>query len=334
MAEKDLYQQLADAIGAGDSKLIPGIMKKMVNENEMKLVMAASPPATVDELAQQTGIAKDDAQQLLDGLFTKGFIYKSKKPEGIRYYRVRHLLQFHDATILTPGISQEILDMWKEFDHKEWPMFLDLYEQLLPKAGSRVVPVNVAVSPESKILAFDDVRTIVEDSHRLAVVNCTCRLTEGSPCDKPLEVCIQVNKAADYTLERGTGRELTKSEAIDMLKMCEEEGLVHITDNRRSIGNLICNCCEDCCINWPGTRKASKKFVAPSRFVAAVDADTCTGCEVCLDRCYFDAITMNGEGGTAFIDEENCMGCGLCLVTCDVEAMTLKEVHAEDFVAD
>ncbi len=333
MAEKDIYHQLAEAIGAADSKLIPEIMKKMANENEMKLVMAASPPATVDELAEKTAVAKDEARQLLDGLFTKGFIYKSKKPDAIRYYRVRHLLQFHDATILTPGLSQDILDMWKEFDHKEWPMFLDKYEQFLPKPGSRVIPVNVSISPESKILAFEDVRNIVENADRLAVVNCTCRLVDGR-CGKPLEVCIQVNKAADYTLERGTGRELTRQEALDMLKMCEDEGLVHITDNRRAIGNLICNCCEDCCINWPGSRKASKKFVAPSRFVATVDADACTGCEVCLDRCYFDAITMNGEDGTACIDEENCMGCGLCMVTCDTGAMSLKEVRAEDFVQD
>ena len=177
------------------------------------------------------------------------------------------------------------------------------------------------------------VRKIVEDAYRLAVVPCTCRLTHGD-CGKPVDVCIQINRAADYTLERKTGRELTKEEAIDMLKLCEDEGLVHITDNKRSMGNLICNCCEDCCINWPGNRKANKKFVAPSRFIAAVDADLCTGCEVCIDRCYFDAITMDGEGGTALINEENCMGCGLCLVTCDVEAMSLKEERAEDFIQD
>ncbi|MFO7963387.1 MAG: helix-turn-helix domain-containing protein [Desulfobacterales bacterium] len=333
MAEKDMYHQLAEVIGAGNSRLIPAIMKEMADEKEMKLVLAASPPATVEELAEKTEIPKDEVQKLLDGLFTKGLIYKSKKPEGTKYYRVRHLIQFHDATILTPGLSKDVLDMWKEFDHEEWPMFLDQYEELLPKPGSRVIPVNVSVESESKILAFEDVRSIVEEANRLAVVNCTCRLVDGK-CGKPVEVCIQINKAADYTLERGTGRELSKQEAIDMLKMCEEEGLVHITDNRRSIGNLICNCCEDCCINWPGSRKASKKFVAPSRFVASVDEDLCTSCEVCLDRCYFDAITMTGAGGTAQIDEENCMGCGLCIVTCDSDAMSLKETRSESFVEE
>ncbi len=333
MTEKDMYQELAESIGAGDSKIVPEIMKKMADEREIKIVMAASPPTTLEELVEKTGILRDEVEQMLDTLFIKGLIFKSRKKDAMRYYRVRHLIQFHDATILWPNISKEMLDMWKEFDHKEWPGYLDTIENIIPKPGSRVVPVNVSVSPESQIKAFEDVRQIVENADRLAVVNCTCRLVNGE-CGKPVEVCIQINRAADYTLERGTGRELTKEEAIEMLKMCEEEGLVHITDNRRSLGNLICNCCDDCCINWPGSRKANKKFVAPSRFIAYVDPELCTSCEVCLDRCYFDAITMDGEEGVALIDEENCMGCGLCLVTCDSEAMTLKETRTENFVQD
>jgi hypothetical protein len=43
----------------------------------------------------------------------------------------------------------------------------------------------------------------------------------------PIEVCIHVNRAADYAVERSTGRQLTKQETLDMLKMCEEEGLVY-----------------------------------------------------------------------------------------------------------
>lgn len=333
MHEQDIYQQLAGAIGAGSSKIVPEIMRKMADEQEMKVVMAASPPATIEELSEKTGISGDMVEQMVNALFMKGLMFKSKKPDATRYYRVRHLVQFHDATILTPDLSQEILDLWKVFDHKEWPMFLDAFENILPKPGSRVIPVNVSVSTNSQVLAFEDVRQIVENARKLAVVNCTCRLVEGD-CGKPVEVCIQIDRAADYTLDRGTGRELTREEAVDMLKMCEEEGLVHITDNRRSMGNLICNCCEDCCINWPGARKVSKKFVAPSRFLAAVDPNACTSCEICLDRCYFDAITMDGPGGTALINRDNCMGCGLCLVTCDAGAMSLKENEPEDFVKD
>ena len=112
--------------------------------------------------------------------------------------------------------------------------------------------------------------------------------------------------------DRGTGREISKKDAIEMLKMCEEEGLVHVVGNTRDLGHIICNCCSDCCINWPRPRTGPIKFAAPSRFLAVVDEDLCTGCETCLERCYFDAITM--DDGLAVIDAENCMGCGLCAV--------------------
>jgi NAD-dependent dihydropyrimidine dehydrogenase PreA subunit len=63
-----------------------------------------------------------------------------------------------------------------------------------------------------------------------------------------------------------------------------------------------------------------------------VDAENCTACESCLDRCYFEAISMEGEGDTAAIKAEKCMGCGLCLVTCPTESITLEEVRPAEFV--
>ena len=63
-----------------------------------------------------------------------------------------------------------------------------------------------------------------------------------------------------------------------------------------------------------------------------VDAGLCSGCETCLERCYFDAINMEGEDDTALVDDQKCMGCGLCLVTCPDEALSLKEARPQDFV--
>ena len=47
----------------------------------------------------------------------------------------------------------------------------------------------------------------------LAVTKCTCRLT-AHKCDRPLEACLQVNRAAQYSIDRGTGREVSKEEAL------------------------------------------------------------------------------------------------------------------------
>jgi len=57
---------------------------------------------------------------------------------------------------------------------------------------------------------------VIAEARNLAVVRCPCRLVTGAACGKSLEVCIQVNKAADYTLERGSGRSLEKDEAIEI----------------------------------------------------------------------------------------------------------------------
>lgn len=330
MTQETVFQQLAAAIGAENSAIIPKIIEVLANEKEVNLVLAASPPATVDELAEKTELSVDDVEQMIDPLFKKGLLFKSKKPDATRYYRVRSLLQFHDATILAPDATEGFFDLWREYHKKEFKEDHKRIESMLPRSVVRVVPVNIALEPDTRIAPFEDVKQIVADARSLAVTPCTCRVVDGS-CGKTVEVCIQINKAADYALERGSGRGLSKDEAIEMLKQCEEEGLVHTVGNSRGLGHIICNCCQDCCINWPGPRTSGVNFTSPSRFTAAVDPDLCTACEECVDRCYFDAIEIDD---LAEIDEEKCMGCGLCAVICPVEAISLKEIREEAFVPE
>lgn len=64
--------------------------------------------------------------------------------------------------------------------------------------------------------------------------------------------------------------------------------------------------------------------------VAAVDADRCTGCELCADRCRFDALDLYDPTGGAVldavitrVDPAACEGCGACLDACPDEALEL-----------
>ena len=331
MAERTLNQQLAEQVGRGDSEIVAAIFGALTDENEARLLLAAAPPATAEELCEKTGIPASDIEGMVDPLFRKGLLFKSKKPDATRYYRVRHLLQMHDATAVAIDPSREMLDLWKRFMDEEWTDFSRSFEEKLPSSVMRVIPVNVSVDLNTQVLAFEDVKSLIDAARNIAVTRCSCRAIDGA-CGKETDVCIQIDRAADYAIERGTGRQVSKQETLEILKRCEEEGLVHVSENKKALGHVICNCCEDCCIYWPNVRPERGMFVAPSRYKAGVVSAECTGCDVCLERCYFDALSMDEDQQLAVVDEENCMGCGLCQVVCPTDAILMQEARAEEFV--
>ncbi len=328
MTDMALCQKLAQAVGAGNSPVIPKIFAALVNDEEANVLLLAAPPATVEELAEKSGLTVAAVSAMMETLFARGLIFKAFRGGERKFYRVKTIPQMHDSTSLTPGISRQVLDLWKEYMEREWPTYGGQIMEMVPGPIMRVVPVHESIEPQSKILAYDDVIKIVQGARTLSVTNCSCRVISGR-CDKPLEVCLQVDRAAEYNIERKTGRALTKTEAIEILKKCREEGLVHVVDNHRVVGHVICNCCRDCCLNW-AVMKGAKKWVAPSRFEAYVDRELCSGCEVCVDRCFFEALTMKND--LADVDPGKCLGCGVCTVVCPTEALKLKEVRPDDFV--
>ncbi|MFO7962860.1 MAG: 4Fe-4S binding protein [Desulfobacterales bacterium] len=325
MTDMSLYQKLADSIGFGQSERVPKMFAMIADEDEAKFILAAAPPATVEEIAERAGIPLEKAQKMVDPLFRKGLIFKSKKPGPQQYYKIRNFVQFHDGTVLAPDVSEEYLDMWREFEEKEMPAYHEMMIKMGSKPFMRVIPVNVTVESKPQVLASDDVTQMVDEAKVIAVTNCSCRTIHPRP-EIPLQVCMQLDKAATYAIDRGTGKELTRQEALDLLKMCEEKGLVHTAMNTRGLGTMICNCDSVSCGNWPDKTHA-KSFTAPSRFIASVDQEACSSCETCISRCFFDAVSLTGPNDTAAVDEEKCMGCGLCQVTCPEDAIQMVEIR-------
>lgn len=252
MTDMSMYDQLAESVGAPGSEIIAKIFKFLTDDDEAKILVAASPPASVDEMSRATGIPAPRVQELVDALFRKGMMFKSKKKNPSRYYRVRQIVQFHDSTAVSRDLSPELVALWKEYMDSEWTAYREKITAALPSPRLRVIPVNITIQPETQILPFDDIITLINDADNIAVTACACRAIERA-CDTPDDTCLQLNRAADYAVERGTGRKLTREEAIDILKMCEEKGLVHSASNQRGPGHVICNCC-DCCCMFPGPK--------------------------------------------------------------------------------
>jgi Pyruvate/2-oxoacid:ferredoxin oxidoreductase delta subunit len=326
----EVYQELASRIGLGESKIAPRLFRMLADDTDVKVLFAL--PGTVSDVAAKTGLAPEEAEKRVRELFVKGLVFPSHKTSPPSYRMCRDLVQFHDATILWEGAPREFLDLWQEFMETEWPELASRFSKMLPKPFTRVVPVNVAVQARTHILDFESVREIVNKAKVLAVTKCTCRLT-AHKCDRPLERCLQVNNAASYSLARGTGRKINAQEALEILRMAEEEGLIHVTTNRHEVDHFICNCCPCCCQTMPILIKGGIRVVDPSRFRAEINRELCTGCGNCHQRCYFGAVSWDdGEGSTSVVTAEKCMGCGLCAVTCPADAIELVETRPEVFV--
>ena len=325
---KDIYEQMTDRIMLTGSKLIPELFRMIADQSEAELLMAM--PGKPEALAEKIGRPPAEVAAACDKLYYKGLAFKSFKGGTVGYKMCRDMIQFHDATILWPEATKAYHDLWQRFMEEEWPMFARLAEQFFPKPFTRIIPVGQAVDAgNQQVLDIDSANRIVMDADTIAVTKCTCRLT-AHKCDMPLEVCLQVGNAAKYTLDRGTGRAVSKEEALSILADCEEKGLVHVTMNKAHAGHFICNCCACCCQAMPLVISEGLKILDPSRYVAEIDPDVCSACGTCLDRCFFSAIEEQVDAMAVIA--EKCMGCGLCQVTCPEDAITLKAVRPEDFI--
>ncbi len=79
MAVPDPYQELCKLIGGTASKILPRILRHIVDEQEIEILLAAFPTATVPELSAKTGIDYGKAEEMVKTLFLKGMLFLSKK---------------------------------------------------------------------------------------------------------------------------------------------------------------------------------------------------------------------------------------------------------------
>lgn len=325
-----LYKELSARIGLKDSKIAPQLFSMLADETDARILLLL--PATAEDIQGKIKLKYEEVEERLHELFLKGVVFPSTRTEPPTYRMCRDMVQFHDATILWKDAPQEFLNLWQEFMEKEWPAIAKRLSQVTEKPYTRIIPVDITLKARTHILDGESVREIINNARNLAVTQCTCRLT-ARKCDHSLETCIQVNRAADYTIARGTGRKIGKEEAMGILSQAEREGLIHVTLNRYDVEHFICNCCPCCCQTMPILIKGGIHVIAPSRFRAEIEPELCTGCGTCHERCYFGAISWTDETETkSTVLADKCMGCGLCQVTCPEDAIHLVETRPKEFI--
>ena len=335
MGTSDVYVELMERLNYPSSECLLRILQKLVAPDEGRLLLEL--PAEPAELAQKAGLDEETVRTKLQELQEKGLAINTRK--GVRL--ARDITQLHDSTLSSSEkwVDTELLDLWKEFYEVEWlPSMATIPADSLMKYV-RVLPAVKAIERSPEISADDlppeeNIRELIKGANVLAVIPCTCRRSLRR-CDAPVDVCLQFNRGAEYAIDRGSGRKLSTEEAIAIADEAEKAGLIHTWPFALSPSlREICNCCSDCCMLFdPGLRFGTiGQVLEKSRFRAEVNGDLCTGCQDCVERCFFDAVEMKKSPPAkklkATVDTEKCFGCGLCAVVCEPGAIAMKLHHS------
>ncbi len=269
-------------------------------------------------IAGRAGLPLAETEQRLNEMADKGLILPIYAEDGLASYQAVPLvvgIYEFQVNRLTEGLLQDLADYWST-------------QVPRPRAQSipqmRTIPVGQSLEPHLGALPYEQVDELVKAQKRVAVAPCICRRRakmEGRGCDAPEESCLLFGEFADYYVRSGRGRGIDQHEVMEILARADEANLVLQPTNSRDIA-AICCCCGCCCGLLRGLQsrpRPAETWTSP--FIARLEAETCEGCWVCLERCQMQALSEEGDRVT--LNADRCIGCGLCVSTCSSGALRL-----------
>ena len=320
----DVYQKLAhhlDDLPGGfpptESGVELRILRRLFSPQEAELTLHLSLiPERSRVIAHRAGIAPQEAARRLDEMAAKGLIYQIKsKGRPPKYMALQYVVGIWEFQVndLYPELIRDMEDYMPALMNEVWQ---------IPQL--RTIPVGHSIDANLVVLPYEKAEELLQSQERIMVAPCICRrerrlVDEG--CDKPEESCFSFGKEGGLYERNGLGRVIDLQEAMEIIKRADETGLVLQPANSKN-PSVMCCCCGCCCGVLRNLKLQPKPAsLVSSPFVAAVDAETCADCGVCVDRCQMDALSL--EDGAISLDLDRCIGCGLCVSTCPTDALTL-----------
>jgi len=290
-------------------------------------------PVPVGNVATGSHTPAQEIAETLERLAERGLVYSRRLGDGTMGYAL-HQVGF--------GFPQSFF--WKGEDTPHARRMTELVVRYFNRKTTqetfggrqtkpyRYIPIDRAIRHERQaVLPHDRMEAVLDGAKRFAVAHCPCRVEAGllgKPCEHPNEVCLKFDEMAEYLIDRGLGREVTRAEAGEIVRKSAEAGLVHFVDNAAGKVKHNCNCCGCACWNVGPIRrrKIPRDALMAVYFLRETDPERCLGCGGCVDICPVDAIKL--EGGLAVVDREWCIGCGVCALRCPEDALSV--VYRED----
>jgi len=281
------------------------------------------------ERAKGSGRSIDETERILDETAARGLIGRRKRNGTKQYRNISYVYgMLEHGLILNP--TPELVSATTEY--REEGLFAGAFlGSKVPQM--RTIPIGQSLTPEHHVATYDTVRDLIHSTvDPIVVLECLCRNgaeRRGEPCKQTSrkETCMLFRDEA-RVLEK-MGRQITKEEALEILKKNEEDGLVLQPSNAQN-PDFICSCCGCCC----GILRMHRTVPNPAdlwatNFYAEVNADLCSACGTCVERCQTGAMKLDDEKAVSVVDLARCLGCGLCVASCPTEAIELRKKEKE-----
>jgi Na+-translocating ferredoxin:NAD+ oxidoreductase subunit B len=301
------------------------ILRRIFSPEEAALAaLLGREPVSPQAVAPRAGLEASEARRRLVDMARRGLVWPAKGDRGLAFRLAPFIVGIYESQAET-------------MDHELAHLVEDYMEQggikgimgPLPSLH-RVVPVRGSVKSEW-ILPYDDVKALMAEAKAFSVTDCICRKEQEvlgrRACSAPIRNCLGVSPAP-----RAKGpRDVSREEALAILDQADEAGLVHTVSNVLAGVSYVCNCCGCCCAILRGINEYGLEHsVAAASYRASIDAEACTGCGTCVDRCQVKAVAM--RDGIAGVDARKCIGCGLCVTGCTAGAASLARMSAREIV--
>jgi len=295
----------------------------------------------METIAARSDLPKSTVSEVLESLAGRRLLYTAKTSTGAEGYGLLQIGYGMPQTFFWGGQQDDHAKRMAKLVLKYFslPTTQQVYGGV-PTKSAKYAPAGLAVDvPIQGVFPQEKISPIVNAATKIAVAHCGCRVSARvlgrTDCRHSLEVCFKYDDMAEFVINKGLAREVSKDEAIHILAACEKEGLVHMVDNAQGQVKHTCNCCGHYCWNVGiiRRRKIPRDVLMAVYFIRVTETEACIGCGACAEICPVDAVEMKDDRPA--VDLDWCIGCGVCAVSCPTGAISMKrrteKTAPEDF---
>lgn len=329
---EDIYERLRqklDSLTKGYPKTEKGseltFLKKVFSPEDAEIFVQMKrgfhAPA---EAAADLGLTVDEAAQKLESMGNRGLLY-FEHINGQKKYRIVPFIH---------GIWEFNVDRIEPADAVNMGYYYaNGYGQVLMDYSipiARVVPIRRDIVKDNKLLAEDDIESIIRRQTLIVATDCACRKVASfskkhCSCTDKLNVCIMFGAAGQYAIETGIGHPhvLTTEQALNILRHDDDVGyFIQASHAKNCAGFCSCSKCH-CGFLMAAKIHRGTGFESWSNYKCIKNQETCIHCGKCAERCPPKAMAVNDQN-EVFFDKNKCFGCGLCVTLCPTDSLILE----------